>query len=75
MEKTPVSIASLEEKQGLAPLGIIVPGKWAWPTERTIISNAYGHFSTWGQEPIEAVRATISNWYEYPTNKVVTDVQ
>lgn len=52
--------------QGTAPQMICVPGEWAWPTERTNISDAYPAFGEWG-----ANYATNKDWYKNPNGGVV----
>lgn len=52
--------------QGTAPQMICVPGEWAWPTERTNISDAYPAFGEWG-----ANYATNKDWYKKPNGGVV----
>lgn len=56
---------------GTDPHGIVIPGKWQWPTEKTCIKNAYataGHeFNTWAGD-----RTKAKDWYRFPvTGKVV----
>lgn len=53
--------------KGQDPHGIIIPGKWQWPTERTCIKNAYPDFNTWAADRTQA-----QDWYRHPvTGKVV----
>ena len=67
-ETTPIPVTQLEGS-GKAPLGIIVPNKWAWPTERTIITEAYSQFVKWATN---AVHVEATDWYNHPTTgKVV----
>jgi hypothetical protein len=67
-ETTPITITQLDGS-GKAPLGIIVPNKWAWPTERTIITEAYSQFVKWATN---AVHVEATDWYNHPTTgKVV----
>lgn len=67
-ETTPIPVTQLEGS-GKAPLGIIVPNKWAWPTERTIITEAYSQFVKWATN---AVHVEAKDWYNHPTTgKVV----
>ena len=70
-ETTPILIAMLEGR-GKAPVGIIVPGKWAWPTERTIITEAYSQFVKWASN---AVHVEAQDWYKYPTSNKVVVIQ
>jgi hypothetical protein len=70
-ETTPILIAQLEGR-GKAPVGIIVPGKWAWPTERTIITEAYSQFVKWASN---AVHVEAQDWYKYPTSNKVVVIQ
>lgn len=52
---------------GTDPHGIIIPGKWQWPTERTCVKNAYQEFNTWASN-----RSKCQDWYRHPTSgKVV----
>ena len=52
---------------GSDPHGIIIPGKWQWPTEKTCIKNAYKDFITWASD-----RTKSRNWYTRPeADKVV----
>lgn len=68
-ETTPITITQLDGS-GKAPLGIIVPNKWAWPTERTIITEAYSQFVKWATN---AVHVEATDWYDHPTTgKVVS---
>ena len=62
------------ENIGKAPLVIVVAGypsgdnagRWFWPTERTMISDAYTNFGAWG-----ANASSYQNWYtNYDSNKV-----
>jgi hypothetical protein len=62
------------ENIGKAPLVIVVAGypdgdnagRWFWPTERTMISDAYTDFGAWG-----ANASSYQNWYtNYDSNKV-----
>ena len=70
-ETTPILIAQLDGR-GKAPVGIIVPGKWAWPTERTIITEAYSQFVKWASN---AVHVEAQDWYKYPTSSKVVVIQ
>ena len=70
-ETTPIPITQLEGS-GKAPLGIIVPNKWAWPTERTIITEAYSQFVKWATN---AVHVEATDWYNHPTNGKVVFIQ
>ena len=40
-----VHVPSATGEKGLPPYGICVPTKWAWPTERTCIKDAYPYFN------------------------------
>ena len=52
---------------GTDPHGIVIPGKWQWPTERTSIKDAYTDFNTWASD-----RTKCKDWYQHPqTDKVV----
>lgn len=64
------------ENNGKAPLVIVAcgypsgdnAGKWFWPTERTMISDAYTEFGAWGAD-VE----TYDEWYlNYVAGKVFT---
>lgn len=70
-ETSPIPVTQLEGS-GKAPLGIIVPNKWAWPTERTIITEAYSEFVKWATNGVH-VEAT--DWYYHPTNGKVVVIQ
>ena len=49
--------------------GIIIPGKWQWPTETTCIKNAYLKFTDWAHSITDP---TSKNWYMTPVEgKVV----
>ena len=52
---------------GTDPHGIVIPGKWQWPTERTSVKDAYPEFTTWASD-----RTKAKDWYKHPqTGKVV----
>ena len=51
---------------GTDPHGIVIPGKWKWPTERTSIKDAYPDFSTWAQD-----RTKAKDWYQRPNESKV----
>lgn len=70
-ETSPIPVTQLEGS-GKAPLGIIVPNKWAWPTERTIITEAYSEFVKWATN---AVHVEATDWYNHPTNGKVVTIQ
>ena len=71
-QKGSIGIAQLEGR-GKAPVGIIVPGYWEWPTERTIITEAYSQFVKWATNVVH-IEAT--DWYDHPTSgKVVNNIQ
>ena len=53
-------------KKGKAPQMICVPGKWAWPTERTNITAAYPEFGEWG-----ANYNSSKDWWQSPTGSVI----
>ena len=60
------AIVSSATVTGQAPQALIIPGQWAWPTERTSITEAYTRFATWAGEMTEDA------WYTDPTEgKVV----
>jgi hypothetical protein len=52
---------------GTDPHGIVIPGQWQWPTERTSVKNAYPEFTIWASD-----RTKAKDWYKHPaTGKVV----
>ena len=52
---------------GQDPHGIVIPGKWQWPTETTCIKDAYPEFVTWASD-----RTKCQDWYKHPVEgKVV----
>ena len=52
---------------GQDPHGIVIPGKWQWPTEETCIKDAYPEFTTWAND-----RTKCQDWYKHPVEgKVV----
>jgi len=52
---------------GQDPHGIVIPGKWQWPTEKTCIKDAYPEFNTWASD-----RTKCQDWYKHPiAGKVV----
>lgn len=46
---------------GTDPHGIVIPGKWQWPTERTSVKEAYPDFITWAGD-----RTKAKDWYLHP---------
>ena len=46
---------------GEDPHGIVIPGQWQWPTERTCIKDAYPDFIKWAGD-----RTKNKNWYNNP---------
>lgn len=58
----------LESAQiGTAPQMLVLPGEWAWPTERTPIGTAYPMFVDWSKAANTAI-----DWYKSPVEgKVV----
>lgn len=54
-----------------APLGIVIPDKWKWPTERTNVTNAYEGFTAWGSQADLTLRAEDGGWYQNPTSGLV----
>ena len=68
-----ITIVKAGNPSGLpeAPLGIAIPDKWKWPTERTNVTNAYEGFSAWGSEEDLTLRAEEGGWYQYPTDGLV----
>lgn len=60
-----ISIASA----GQDPHGIVIPGIWQWPTERTCIKEAYPTFNEWAHDRTKAL-----DWYKHPAEgKVVVN--
>ena len=52
---------------GTAPQMLVLPGEWAWPTERTHIGTAFPRFVDWSKAANTAI-----NWYKSPVEgKVV----
>ena len=52
------------------PHGIVIPGKWAWPTETTCIKDAYPKFVDWAKDITDA---DAKDWYKYPVKgKVIS---
>lgn len=37
-------------RKGQDPHGIVIPGKWQWPTETTCITDAYLKFADWAHD-------------------------
>lgn len=57
--------------QGQDPHAIAVPGIWAWPLEKIIITKAYANFETFAKD---GSHQTAKDWYNYPTTgKVYTE--
>lgn len=50
-------------KEGQDPHGIVIPGKWAWPTETTCIKDAHTRFTDWAHNISDP---TAKNWYMFP---------
>jgi len=50
-------------QKGQDPHGIIIPGKWQWPTETTCIKDAYPKFTDWAHSIADP---TSKNWYMTP---------
>ena len=55
---------------GTDPHGIVIPGKWQWPTERTRINVAYPQFSIWASDHTKA-----KDWYKNPDSDSVVKRQ
>lgn len=51
---------------GQDPHGIVIPGKWQWPTEQTCIKDAYPEFNTWASD-----RTKAQDWYKHPVPQKV----
>ena len=49
--------------KGQDPHGIIIPGKWQWPTETTCIKDAYPKFVDWAKDITDD---NAKDWYKYP---------
>lgn len=61
------SIVLESAKIGTAPQMLVLPGEWAWPTERTPIGTAYPMFVDWSKAANTAI-----DWYKSPVEgKVV----
>ena len=56
------TVVSSAAVTGSAPQALIIPGQWAWPTERTNITEAYPDFATWVKD------VTNNDWYTNPTD-------
>ena len=56
--------------KGQDPHGIVIPGKWQWPTERTCIKDAYPEFITWSADHTKAL-----DWYKHPVAAKVVSRQ
>ena len=54
----------LQTRHTIAPLGLVFPCKWQWPTERTIVSMAYEGFDQWGSAPKADVKIDALEWYK-----------
>lgn len=59
------SIIESATKKGEAPQALIIPGQWAWPTERTNITTAYPDFANW------VINTTNTDWYTNPVDGTV----
>jgi hypothetical protein len=57
--------------QAQDPHAIAVPGIWAWPLEKIIITTAYANFAAFAKD---GSHQTAKDWYNYPTTgKVYTE--
>lgn len=54
--------------KGQDPHGIVIPGEWRWPTERTCIKQAYPEFVKWAADRTQA-----QDWYKYPVAKYIVN--
>lgn len=55
--------------KGQDPHGIVIPGKWQWPTETTAITKAYPKFREWAKD---VTNTEAQDWYLFPAEgKVV----
>ena len=55
--------------KGQDPHGIVIPGKWQWPTEQTCITSAYPKFAIWAND---ITKTDAKDWYKHPVSgKVV----
>jgi hypothetical protein len=52
-------------KYGQDPHGVVIPGKWAWPTEWTCIKDAYPNFIGFAGD---SRHKTNTDWYDYPSS-------
>lgn len=57
-------------RKGQDPHGIVIPGKWQWPTETTCITDAYLKFADWAHD---IKNPTAKNWYMFPESGKVVD--
>ena len=56
--------------KGQDPHGIVIPGKWEWPTETTCIKDAYPKFVDWAKDVTDA---DAKDWYKHPVKgKVIS---
>ena len=53
-------------KYGQDPHGVVIPGKWAWPTEWTCIKDAYPDFIGFAGD---SRHKTNTDWYNYPSSE------
>lgn len=57
-------------RKGQDTHGIVIPGKWQWPTETTCITDAYLKFADWAHD---IKNPTAKNWYMFPESGKVVD--
>ncbi len=62
-------IVSSSNVKGRAPQALIIPGRWAWPTERTRIDAAYPHFADW------VSGSNDNGWYSDPVDSKVISAE
>jgi hypothetical protein len=61
-----ITIVKVGNPEGIAkaPLGIVIPDIWKWPTERTNINDAYSGFAEWGKQADLTLREGLGGWYQ-----------
>lgn len=69
-EKAAIPVTQLQGS-GMAPLGIVVPGKWAWPKERICIVDAYSQFVEWATSDPYGANVKATDWYNHPNDDKV----
>lgn len=63
-----ITIVKIGNPGGIAkaPLGIVIPDIWKWPTERTNINDAYSGFAEWGKQADLTLREGLAGWFQTP---------